>query len=97
VEKNPAAHPVQAEFPVVAANRPPGHAAHVETAWPTVGEKLPAAQPVQSELPDVVVNWPPGHDVQTVFAEVLQAVEMYFPAPHDAQSEQAVLSAVIVN
>ncbi len=85
---------MQAAFPVVVENWPPGQAVHVETDWP---EKCPAAQPVQLELPDVVVNCPPGHDVQTVFAEMLHAAETYSPALQDAQPEQAVLPAVVVN
>ncbi len=32
-----------------------------------------------------------------VFAEMLHAAEMNCPAPHDAQPEQAVLPAVVVN
>ena len=98
---DPAAHispsAIQAVFPFVAANRPPGQAAQVETVWPNVVEKYPAAQPVQPKLPDVVENCPPGHVVQTVFAEMLHAEEMYCPAPHDAQPEQAVLPVVVAN
>ncbi len=74
------------------------HDAQPEQAvLPVVVVNWPPGQAEQAVLPAVFVNRPPGHDVQTVFAEMLHAAEMYFPVPQNAQLEQAVFPAVIVN
>ncbi len=43
------------------------------------------------------MNWPSLHAGHTVFAVLVHAEEMYIPALHDKQDEQAVLPVVVVN